>query len=180
MVKTKRFTVKYRRKQSKQTDYKLRRSLLSSAKPRLVVRKSIKNLTAQLIAYDKRGDKVIAASTTQELKKLGWNYGNNIPTAYLLGLLIGKKAQQKQVKEAILDAGLTSSTKGSKLYAVLKGAIDAGLTIPHSASVLPSQERLNGEHIINYFHKVSSQDSAQFKSSAPEGMLKQLNEIKQK
>jgi hypothetical protein len=33
------------------------------------------------------------------------------------------------------------------LYAALKGAIDAGLKIPYNEEILPSEDRIKGEHI---------------------------------
>ena len=33
------------------------------------------------------------------------------------------------------------------MFAALKGLLDAGLAVPHSPEVLPSKERLRGEHI---------------------------------
>ena len=146
MADNRRFNVAFRRKREGKTDYRLRRLLLASGKPRLVVRKTIHHLIAQLILYNPSGDKVIATATTQELKKHGWN-ANNLPAAYLLGIIIAKKARSNHLKEAILDAGLHPSIKGSKIYAVVQGAIDAGFHIPHSKEVLPPPARIQGEHI---------------------------------
>jgi len=49
------------------------------------------------------------------------------------------------VKEAVLDGGV--SKPSSRVFAVLKGCLDAGMKIPHSDKVLPVQERLDGKHI---------------------------------
>lgn len=43
--------------------------------------------------------------------------------------------------------GLHSSTKGSRVYAALKGIIDAGVNVPHSNEIFPKQERIIGKHI---------------------------------
>jgi len=56
----------------------------------------------------------------------------------------------KKIKKAVFDLGLNIATKGNKLYAVLKGAADAGIEIPHSEEVMPSAERLAGAHIKNF------------------------------
>jgi large subunit ribosomal protein L18 len=150
-------TVKYRRKREGKTDYKKRIRILLSSKPRLVVRKSLKYITAQIIKYDGKGDKVIVTARSSELKKEGWNYNySNTPSAYLTGLLIAKKAKEKKITEAILDIGLNKSVPGSKLYAVLKGAVDNGLNIPHSDNVLPKEDRLNGKHIEDYAKNLKS------------------------
>jgi large subunit ribosomal protein L18 len=47
----------------------------------------------------------------------------------------------------VLDIGLKEPTKGSGVFAALKGMVDAGLEIPHGKDVLPSKERLMGKHI---------------------------------
>src|SRR2546428_260212 len=73
----------------------------------------------------------------------------------LLGMAKGgapaaRRAVQRVVKEAILDLGLKGPTKGSKLFAVLKGLADSGLTVPHSPEKLPPMERIGGNHIATY------------------------------
>ena len=149
--KSKTFSVPFRRKREGKTDYRKRIVLLKSGKDRLVVRKSIKNIIAQIVRYDPGGDKIMASATSHELKKYGLStLGGNIPVAYLVGILIGKKAIKNGVKEAISDIGSYSSTKGSRMYAVIKGAIDAGLKIPVSPEILPSKERVEGKNIEAY------------------------------
>jgi large subunit ribosomal protein L18 len=81
------------------------------------------------------------------LKKIGWTKTGNVPAAYLTGLLAGKKAKEKNVTEAVLDLGLQTSTKGSRIYAALKGVLDAGINVPHSKDILPSEDRIIGKHI---------------------------------
>ena len=63
------------------------------------------------------------------------------------GFAVGKKAIAAGYNTAILDIGLAASTKGNRVYAALKGMIDAGLEIPHGEDVLPSDERIMGSHI---------------------------------
>src|SRR3989344_7150894 len=102
---------KKRRREGK-TDYKKRLAFVASGRPRLVVRRSLKNINLQLIEYQEEGDKVIASANSSELIKLGWKHSRgNIPAAYLTGFLLGHKA--KKVKEAILDIGLYKSVKGN-------------------------------------------------------------------
>ena len=60
------------------------------------------------------------------------------------------KALAKGIDSAILDIGLKSPIKGSKIFAALKGAVDAGLEIPHGDFVFPADERIRGEHIAEY------------------------------
>jgi len=144
-------TIPFRRKREDKTNYKKRIKLLLGEKPRLVIRKSLKNLVMQIVEYDQKGDKIIVSAHTHELmKKYNWKYtGGNLPSAYLTGLLIGKKAIVKKCKEAIVDLGMQSPMKGTRLYAAIKGAIDAGMQIPHSKENFPTPERIRGEHIAN-------------------------------
>ncbi|PIN72259.1 50S ribosomal protein L18 [Candidatus Woesearchaeota archaeon CG10_big_fil_rev_8_21_14_0_10_45_5] len=156
-------TVVYRRKREGKTNYPKRIRLLSSRKPRLVVRKSLKNMHIQLISYTEKGDKVIASADSRELIKYGWNLNRgNLPAAYLTGLLIGKKAKGK-AEEAILDIGLQESIGGSKLYAALKGAVDAGMKIPHSNDIFPDEKRIRGEDITAYALKLKKEEPDRFK-----------------
>jgi large subunit ribosomal protein L18 len=59
------------------------------------------------------------------------------------------------VTEAVLDLGLHARGPGSRIFAATKGAVDAGLTVPHDDSALPSKERIQGEHIENYSKKLA-------------------------
>jgi len=126
--KQKTYNVQKRRKRTGKTNYKKRLKLLLSHKLRLVVRPALKNITVQIVEYHPKGDKVVASANARELEKLGWKFNKgNLPAAYLTGLLAGTRAKEKGIKEAILDVGLNSSTKGSRIFACLKGTIDAGL-----------------------------------------------------
>jgi len=147
-MKNKLKRIKYRRKREGKTDYSKRLRMLVSPLPRLVIRKSLKNIIAQIVAYDPKGDKVLASADSVQLKKLGWKLSrNNTPASYLVGLMIGKRAVKAGIKQAITDIGLETSVKGSKIYAVVKGASDAGLKVPHSAEIIPTEDRIMGKHI---------------------------------
>lgn len=143
-----RYKMPFRRRREGKTDYRQRLQLLKSGKPRLVIRRSLKYITAQITEFAKQGDKVVVGITSKELKKFGWNFVcDNLPAAYLTGLLIGKKALEKNVREAVLNSGLYPTVKGSKIYAVVKGALDAGLKVAVDNEILPSEFRIKGEHI---------------------------------
>ncbi len=148
--------IEFRRKREGKTDYKKRLKLLLNNKPRLVIRVSLKNINVQISEYGEEGDKILVSANSKELeKKFGWKAGrNNLPASYLAGYLIGKKAVKKGLKDAILDIGLANSVKGSRLYAVVKGVLDAGLDIPCSKDVLPNEESIKGMHIVNYAKKL--------------------------
>lgn len=146
-----RYAVPFRRRREGRTDYKLRRALVRSGRPRAVVRTTNKYVYVQIVDAELRGDIVRAAATSRELAKMGWKGATgNIPSAYLTGTLAARRAVAKGVKEAVLDLGLRSSTKGSKLFAVLKGLSDGGLEIPHSDDPVPAKDRLSGAHISSY------------------------------
>lgn len=140
--------VQFRRKREGKTNYRKRLKMLLSGRLRLVIRKSLNNISAQIIEYHPGGDMVVACANSAELKKFGWKTnGGNIPSAYLVGLLIGKKAKEDGIKEAVVDIGLYCSTKNSRIYALVKGALDGGLSVPCSPDVLPDDERVKGKHI---------------------------------
>ncbi|MBT3984762.1 50S ribosomal protein L18 [archaeon] len=139
--------VKYRRKREGKTNYSKRLRMLKGEKVRLVARKTLRYITAQLIKFDPNGDKVLVAANTQELKKYGWKgYGRNVPAGYLLGMLIAKKAKKAKVGEALFDIGLNNTTS-TVLFAILKGAVDGGLNLPHSEELYPKEDRVIGKHI---------------------------------
>ena len=155
-TKIKTYTLPYRRKRQGLTNYKKRLNLIKSKKNRLVIRKSLNNTTAQLVEYKPNGDKIIVSAHTNELKKMDWKFHcGNIPSAYLTGLLIGKRALKKKINSAVLDMGLQKNVKSSRIYAVLKGVVDAGLTIPHSTDILPPDDRISGKHIADYGSQLS-------------------------
>ena len=148
MAAGKSYSVKFRRRRSGKTNYKKRLAFMKSEKARLVVRRSNKYLTVQIINYDEVGDKILAQFNSISLKKKGWKHScANVPAAYLSGLEIAKIANKAKIKDAIFDMGSYTPTKGCRIYAVLKGAVDGGLNIPHSEKAFPSEERINGEHI---------------------------------
>jgi large subunit ribosomal protein L18 len=143
-----RYRVARRRRREHKTDYRRRINLLRSDLPRAVVRKSLNNLRIQLVNFASKGDRVLASAEASELKKYGWTgSASNLPAAYLTGYLAGKRAVNSGVERAVLDIGLYTPTKGSKIFASLKGLLDAGVEITHSEEVLPPEGRIMGEHI---------------------------------
>jgi large subunit ribosomal protein L18 len=164
MAINKKYTISYKRKRLGLTDYKVRLRLISSMKTRLIIRRSLNNFIVQLANYDSKGDKIVKSFNRNILRSYNWKYHlGNLPSAYLLGLLVGLEAKKLKIKELILDIGLNQSVKGSSIYALLKGALDAGLSIPHSQEILPSEERIKGKHIYDYYNLLSQdQKNKQF------------------
>ncbi len=146
MAKNSVHVVPFRRKREGKTNYRRRLTLLRSGKLRVVIRKSLKFIQIQLIKYEPDGDKVLLTVHSRELKKYGWDGSYvNLPASYLTGLLFGIKA--RDYKKGIVDFGMQTVIKGNKLYAALKGVVEAGFSIPHDPSVFPPESRLVGEHI---------------------------------
>jgi large subunit ribosomal protein L18 len=148
------YRVKFRRRREGKTNYYRRRRLLLSRRSRLVVRKTNTSTIVQIVNASVVGDSTVASAISTELGDHGWTAGTgNIPAAYLTGFLVGLRAKSRGVKEAILDVGLNPPVKGSRVYAALKGAVDAGLDVPHNPEVLPDESRVTGEHIVaSYDH----------------------------
>jgi large subunit ribosomal protein L18 len=150
MARTGRYRVQMRRRREGKTDYQARKALVVSRRPRLVARKTLKNTSAQVVVAKTNGDEVLAAAHSRELKEFGWKAStSNVPSAYLTGLLCGLRAKKEGVTEAVLDIGLIPPTKGSRLFALLGGFLDAGLEVPHDEEKFV-EERMNGFHIAAY------------------------------
>lgn len=151
------YRIPFRRRREGKTDYKARKALILSKLPRLVTRGSSKHMNVQIIQATLTGDEVVASVKSQELRNHGWKINcGNLPSAYLTGLLCGKKAIEKNVKKAVLDIGLVQPTKEARIFASVKGVIDAGIDVPHNADKLPSYERVKGQHIVDYAEILSS------------------------
>ena len=143
-----RYHVKPRRRREGRTDYRKRLNLLRSRKVRMVVRKSLKNTQIQFIEYKESGDSIIASAKSNELSKYNWKHSTSTtPAAYLTGLLAGKRASDKGISECVLDIGRQQSVTGSKLFASLKGVLDAGIDCPHNEEKIPEEDRLMGKHL---------------------------------
>lgn len=148
-----------RRRLENRTDYKARLALLKSYKPRLVIRKTNRYIVAQIVESDTSQDKVVISLTSKALLSKGWPKElegslKSLQAAYFTGFLIGRLAKNK-FKEAIVDLGMYRNVKKSRLYAVVKGAIDAGLSIPASEESLPTLEEIkSNEKLAKIFDKV--------------------------
>ncbi|MCD6524037.1 MAG: 50S ribosomal protein L18 [Thermococcus sp.] len=191
MARGPRYRVPFRRRREGKTNYHKRLKLLKSKKPRLVVRKTLNHHIAQIIVYDPKGDRTIVSAHTRELiRDYGWKgHTGNTPSAYLLGLLIGYKAKQAGIEEAILDIGLHPPTRGSSVFAVLKGAVDAGLNVPHSEEIFPEDYRIRGEHVAEYAKALKEEDETLYRKQfggylvrglEPEKLPEHFEEVKAK
>lgn len=146
-----RYRVPFRRRREGKTNYHARYKLILSKKPRVVVRKSNANTLLQLVIAEQKGDKTLLTVNSRELQDYGYTSSkSNIPAAYLTGLLFGKKMLALGIEEGIADIGLHASTKGNRIYAAIKGIVDAGVNVPHGAEIFPDEKRICGEHIKKY------------------------------
>jgi large subunit ribosomal protein L18 len=189
MSKNKTYTVKFRRKREGKTDYKKRIKYISSGKTRIVIRVSNNNIKVQAINFGENGDLVLGATNSLDLKKFGWKSStNNLSSAYLTGFLFGNNLRSK-ISEGIIDAGLKTIRKNTKLSAVIKGIIDSGLKVPCSEEIFPLEEKINGKITSEYSKKLKESDETKYKLQFskylkeginPEDLPKHFEELKKK
>lgn len=146
-----RYFVPFRRRREGRTDYHMRTRLVVSDRPRMVVRKTNKHIICQLVTAHLEGDRTFIAVNSSELRKFGYEGSlSNTPAAYLTGMLFAIRALKAEYDLAILDIGLHRARPGARVFAALKGAVEAGFDIPYGEEILPSDERCVGEHIAAY------------------------------
>jgi large subunit ribosomal protein L18 len=133
------------------TDYRKRLKLVKSGLPRLVIRKTNNQIIVQVIRPKLGGDETILTVTSKKLRDYGWRASlKNTSAAYLTGLLAGLLAKDK-IEKSILDIGLQTPSKGSKVFAAALGFRDAGVEIPLGEEILPDRDRIAGKHISEYY-----------------------------
>jgi len=113
-----------------------------------------------------KGDKVLCAAESKELRRFGLTAGlSNYSSCYATGLLLARRLLKKvgleekykgntkvdgtvyDVSEkpneerrpfmALLDIGLVRTTVGNRVFGCLKGATDGGLYVPHNNKRFP-------------------------------------------
>jgi len=103
------------------------------------------------VTWAAEGDKVALNVTGSDLvKKFSWPDNmskKSVPASYLVGYALGKAALAAGHEDAVLDIGLAASTPGGRVFAALRGMVEAGLNVPHSEEILPDDDRVNGAHI---------------------------------
>ncbi len=155
------YKVAFRRRRLNLTNYAKRLALVKGGSPRMVVRKSGKGVLVQFLEFGPKGDKVLSAVKSSELSKHGWFPRCNSPTAYLTGLIAGKRAKKAGVKEFNLDAGMQTPSKGSVIFAALQGAIDSGLSTNYTEK-MTDDARISGEAIAAYAKSLKASDAAKY------------------
>lgn len=178
-------------------------------KYRLVARITNAKVIAQVIYATLSGDFVIAEANSLELKRFGlYNGYTSYSAAYATGLLLARRLLKNlkmdtiytgagaidgndydvstQVNAtrrpftAILDVGVRRPTIGNRVFAVMKGACDGGLHVPHSVRKFPGfskgkskkdskydaathKRRIYGGHIDEYMKTLKKDDADAYK-----------------
>lgn len=87
---------------------------------------------------------------------------------------IEEEEDEKRPFRAVLDVGLNSCTTGNKVFAVMKGAVDGGMNIPHNERRFPAytkaegfsaeelKMRIVGNHISEYIEYLQEEDEDRY------------------
>ena len=141
------------------TNYNKRLILLKGNCLRLVVRKTNKYIILQIVKSEGAKDKTLYFVSTKNLLKYQWPEDKagslkSLSAAYLAGLLLGKNAKELKQK-IILDSGLIPNTKGSRVYAAVKGISDSGINIKYDEKTMPTNEMIKGKY--EFFEKIQGE-----------------------
>jgi large subunit ribosomal protein L5e len=176
----------------------------NSPKYRIVARTTNKDIIAQLVCSTITGDKVVMSAYAHELKQYGLTVGlTNYAACYCVGLLLARRVLKHfnldstyqgqtavdgelyQVERAdgaqgpfrcFLDVGLARTSKGARVFGVLKGAADGGLAVPHNTKRFPGYNpedssynagehrgQIFGQHVANYMRTLQEEDDDAYK-----------------
>jgi large subunit ribosomal protein L5e len=185
----------------------------NSPKYRLVVRLTNTDVIAQIIYAKINGDYVLSAAYAHELPAFGMPVGlTNYAAAYATGLLLARRVLTKlnladkykgndkvngedyNVQaltdgpapfRAILDVGLARTTTGNKIFAVMKGALDGGVEVPHSETRFVGYEKegkkLNAETLRKHIFGLHVKEYADLlKKENPDKFNKQFSQYTKK
>jgi len=176
----------------------------NTPKYRLIVRFTNKDVTCQIAYARVEGDVIVGAAYSHELPRYGVKVGlTNYSAAYCTGLLLGRRilekfkldtiyqgktevtGEQYQVESVdgqpgafrcFLDVGLARTTTGARIFGALKGAVDAGLDIPHGVKRFPGydgeskefhadihRKHIMGQHVADYMRLLQQDDDDAYK-----------------
>jgi len=176
----------------------------NTPKYRLIVRFTNKDIICQIAYARIEGDVIVCAAYAHELPRYGVKVGlTNYAAAYCTGLLIGRRILEKFKLDTIyqgqtevtgeqfqvesvdgqpgafrcfLDVGLARTTTGARVFGALKGAVDAGLDIPHGVKRFPGydgeskefhadvhRKHILGQHVADYMRLLQQDDDEAFK-----------------
>jgi large subunit ribosomal protein L18 len=150
--------VSKRRRIEGKTDYGKRLNLLKGEKPRVVFRKTNKYVICQYILSKEAKDFVDLGITSKQLLKYGWPEKfsgslKSITASYLTGYLMGTKIKKENKEIPIIDFGMLKTLHKTKLFAFLKGMIDAGIKISCKKEAFPEEDRIKGKNLKEDFSK---------------------------
>lgn len=176
----------------------------NTPKYRMIVRFTNKDIVCQIAYARIEGDMIVCAAYSHELPRYGVKVGlTNYSAAYCTGLLLGRRILEKFKLDTIyqgqtevtgeqfqvesvdgqpgafrcfLDVGLARTTTGARVFGALKGAVDAGLDIPHGVKRFPGydgeskefhadihRKHILGQHIADYMRLLQQDDDEAFK-----------------
>lgn len=151
-------TLKRRRKENK-TDYGIRIKLLKGEAPRVVFRKTNRYIIAEYVESSEAKDDVVMGLTSGKLMNYGWPGDmkgslKSMPASYLTGFLLGKKILHKKLKKPLMDIGMIRNVNKSKIFAFIKGLIDAGIEIKCNKEAFPEEARIHGKNLKRDFSPI--------------------------
>jgi len=120
--------------------------------------------------------------------------GNEEPDGEVVSTeMDGKKYYVNEIDDnkrpfrCLLDVGIKATTTGSRLFAVMKGAADGGLDIPHNERRFPGYDRdgkeydaevhkgrIFGEHIAEYMREMEEDDEENYQKYFSEYLKNEL------
>merc|ERR1712226_1839622 len=172
----------------------------NTPKYRVVARVTNKDVLAQLVYSTITGDKVVVAAYAHELPGYGLPVGlTNYAACYCVGLLLARRALRHYKLDEIyegqaeidgaeyevepvpgqrgpfrcyLDTGLARTSKGARIFGVLKGAVDGGMSIPHKSKRFPGFTPADGEEAEDYDDEAYKRQFSRFIKNGvtPDGM----------
>ncbi|KAI9329988.1 hypothetical protein BDR26DRAFT_912622 [Obelidium mucronatum] len=182
------------------TDYYARKRLVAQAKNkynspkyRLVVRITNADIIAQIVYAKITGDVVLAAAYSHELPRYGvelnladkYEGNTNVDGAYYE---VEPVEDAPRPFQCFLDVGLRRTTTGSRIFGVLKGAVDGGLLIPHSENRFPGWDTtakeldaetlhryILGGHVSDYMAELEEDDEDSYKRQFSQYIAKEIS-----
>uniref|UniRef100_A0A8C6B360 Large ribosomal subunit protein uL18 n=1 Tax=Monodon monoceros TaxID=40151 RepID=A0A8C6B360_MONMO len=205
----KRYQVKFRRRREGKTDYYTRKRLVIQDKNKYNAPKY------RMTVHVTNRDIVFCAACARELPKYGVKAGlTNYVATYCTDLLLARRLLNRfgmdriyegQVEvtggeysvESIdgqpgaftcyLDAGLARTTTENNVFGALKGAVDGGLSIPHSTERFPGydsdskefnaevhQNHIMGQNIADYVRYLIEEDEDTYKKQLSQYIKKNI------
>jgi len=171
---------------------------------RLILRFSNKNISCQAAYTTLSGDKICCHAYARELPNYGLTVGiTNYSAAYCVGLLCARRCLSSFALDKIysgvdsvtgtdsklepvnagprpftliIDTGLKKTSTGSKIFGILKGALDGGVKIPHNEKRFVGYEKITkkyepdlmrryifGAHVSDFMEELEEEEPDSFR-----------------